>query len=156
MAIPNAIRRLTPICQWSALRKRYPSGNGQSHKNRLRWEMSIQPTPLSLTYDVRLLYSLEQSPKVFVQSPTLELWHDEPIPHRYGDGSLCLYLPGTGEWDRTMLLADTMIPWASEWLYFYELWLGTGEWCGGGHGSPKPDEVAGKNIRDLSRQRMPR
>jgi hypothetical protein len=31
-----------------------------------------------------------------------------------------------------MPLAMTVIPWISEWLYFYELWLVTGEWLGGG------------------------
>lgn len=31
-----------------------------------------------------------------------------------------------------MLIADTYIPWAIEWLYYYEIWLVTGEWCGGG------------------------
>jgi len=32
-----------------------------------------------------------------------------------------------------MAIADTIIAWASEWLFFYELWLATGEWHGGGH-----------------------
>ena len=31
-----------------------------------------------------------------------------------------------------MLLADTIVPWAAEWLMHYELWLVTGEWTGGG------------------------
>jgi hypothetical protein len=29
-------------------------------------------------------------------------------------------------------IADTLVPWASEWLFDYELWLATGEWYGGG------------------------
>jgi hypothetical protein len=32
-----------------------------------------------------------------------------------------------------MLLAYTVVPWISEWLLYYELWLFTGEWTGGGH-----------------------
>jgi len=47
---------------------------------------------------------------------------------------LCLYYHY--EYDVTrMLLADTVIPWASEWLLHYEIWLATGTWHGGGHGS---------------------
>ena len=36
------------------------------------------------------------------------------------------------EFASDMLIADTYIPWAIEWLYYYEIWLVTGEWCGGG------------------------
>lgn len=32
-----------------------------------------------------------------------------------------------------MLIADTIVPWASEWLLHYEYWLSTGTWHGGGH-----------------------
>ena len=31
-----------------------------------------------------------------------------------------------------MNIAETIIPWASEWLLHYEIWLATGEWQGGG------------------------
>ena len=31
-----------------------------------------------------------------------------------------------------MYLAETILPWASEWLAHYEGWLYTGEWKGGG------------------------
>lgn len=37
-----------------------------------------------------------------------------------------------GEWKPRMKLADTIVPWAAEWLLHYELWLATGEWGGGG------------------------
>ena len=37
-----------------------------------------------------------------------------------------------GEWNPTMLLSRTIVPWASEWLLFYELWVITGVWLGGG------------------------
>ena len=30
------------------------------------------------------------------------------------------------------LIANTIIPWTVEWLYYYELWQATGEWLGGG------------------------
>lgn len=31
-----------------------------------------------------------------------------------------------------MYLNATIIPWTSEWLFNYEVWLATGEWRGGG------------------------
>lgn len=41
------------------------------------------------------------------------------------------YHHGT-EWNSGMLIANTIIPWASGWLFFYEFWLATGQWFGGG------------------------
>jgi hypothetical protein len=35
-----------------------------------------------------------------------------------------------------MLIADSVVPWASEWLFFYEIWLPSGEWHGGGEWPP--------------------
>jgi hypothetical protein len=57
---------------------------------------------------------------------------EEPVPHVYPDGSLCLFYPRQGEWDHTMLVAETTISWASLWLYNYEVWRLTGDWIGGG------------------------
>ena len=62
---------------------------------------------------------------------------DEPIPHTFeGDqpdtDDPCLYLPGSGEWSSDKKLALTFVPWLSLWLFFYESWLVTGEWQGGG------------------------
>ena len=156
MAIPNTKNRLTAVSQWGSLRRAFGDGIGSVQRNKLRWDMQLQPAPLSVVYDVRLLYTLERGPKLFVRSPDLIQPGNDPIPHRYGDGSLCLYLPNSGEWDRSMSLAETIIPWASEWLYFYEIWLGTGEWCGGGHGSPKPDEAVEDHIQSLSKNTRPR
>ena len=53
------------------------------------------------------------------------------LPHVYSNGDLRLYLPG--QWNESMLLADTILPWTSQWLLYYELWLITGHWVGSGH-----------------------
>ncbi|MEY9893897.1 hypothetical protein ABIA35_007434 [Catenulispora sp. MAP12-49] len=81
------------------------------------------------------MYRHRCRPCVTVTDPPLELhpagkW----LPHVYRDGNLCLYLPG--QWHEEMLLADTILPWASEWLLHYELWLVTGHWSGSGHDCP--------------------
>jgi hypothetical protein len=31
-----------------------------------------------------------------------------------------------------MMIATTIIPWLALWLYYYEVWLATGHWEGGG------------------------
>jgi hypothetical protein len=39
-----------------------------------------------------------------------------------------------------MLLCQTIVPWISEWLLHYEIWLVTGKWCAGGiHPTVKSD-----------------
>ncbi len=61
------------------------------------------------------------------------------IDHMYSQENceLCLYLPWAGEWTPAMALANTVLPWACEWLLHFEAWLFTGVWGGGGiHPSP--------------------
>jgi hypothetical protein len=45
-------------------------------------------------------------------------------------GLVCLQT--SDEFNSTCLSAVTIIPWTIEWLFFYETWLATGEWHGGG------------------------
>jgi hypothetical protein len=98
----------------------------------MRATIHLQPTSLSDVYRIRVEYSLETNPKVFVEEPALQDRDGQRPPHVYRDKSLCLYLPGAREWDDSMYVCDTILPWASEWLLHYEIWLATGEWHGGG------------------------
>lgn len=124
--IPNLMQ------QWLALKRAFPGSSGRVHRNRIRWFVTLQPSSLSDVYRVRLEYSLETNPKVFVEEPALEERAGKKPPHLYRDNSLCLYLPGANEWDESMFLGDTVLPWTSEWLLHYEIWLATDEWEGGG------------------------
>lgn len=90
------------------------------------------PSVLSYRYLVRLCYRLCDSPEVEVLDPRLQKRKSKNPPHLYKGEKLCLYLPGTREWERGKLLSETIIPWTSEWLLNYEFWLVTGEWYGGG------------------------
>ena len=95
----------------------------------------LQPTPVSQRYTVRLHYRHGGVPHVHVLAPQLRLHPDATaLPHTYPGDRLCLHLPG--QWQPTMLIAHTTIPWTSEWLLYYEIWLATGHWGGGGHGEP--------------------
>lgn len=117
-------------------------------KNQLFWSGKIKPTALSKEYSSILVYHPGESPKVWVVGDELEKLDDPNFPHKYNIDAknkmvrICLYRHS--EFNSSKLLANTIIPWTVEWLYFYELWLATGEWLGGGEhpdaGKPKKDD----------------
>jgi hypothetical protein len=96
--------------------------------NNPAWYGTLRPHDDSPEYRVKLEYRPGKSPKVWVLSPEI---HDK-APHRYRDRSLCLYYPRHEEWHPGMFLAETIVPWAAEWLFFYEVWLEDpeGRWFG--------------------------
>lgn len=102
----------------------------------LMWEGYLIPKPFSPQYKVRIEYSLGKRPKVYVIEPKkLDVHPDDPkLPHVWNHDKqhICIYFPDGMEWNESKLLAQTIAPWASEWLYFYEIWLETGKWKGGG------------------------
>jgi hypothetical protein len=106
----------------------------------LDWRGVLQPTPDSPSYLVRLLNEPGRAPAVFVLSPSIQ----RDAPHRYSDGTLCLYWPKEWRWSASESLALTIVPWTALWLYYYELWLVTGDWLGPSspHRSGTPKEAA--------------
>jgi hypothetical protein len=110
---------------------------------RLLWDFWVKPTPLSREYRIRLNYHYNDVPMVYVTEPDLiSLSGDKPIPHVYEQKPtrLCLYLPRTGEWSPNMHIAKSIVPWTYLWLFYFEVWLATGEWEGGGVHPQPPDE----------------
>jgi len=113
----------------------FPGSHLNFDQNRLVWAHSLTPSPLSSTYDVRLIYKRGEDPNVFVTNPKLKLYPGETkLPHVYNTDKqwLCLYFRKAREWRPNMLIANTVISWTCEWLVHYELWVGTGDWHGGG------------------------
>ena len=95
------------------------------------WKGRIQPAPLSNVYTVSMRFRPRWRPEARVLTPKLKPPEGvDGLPHTYPDGSLCLNLEG--EWSEGMLVSETILPWASSWLYFYEVWHATGFWRGGG------------------------
>lgn len=93
----------------------------------------MQPTPLSTKYRIRIQYARDIFPEVSVITPALiKRSEQDKIPHTYPNGHLCLYLPWAKEWTQNMLISETIVPWTSLWLYYYEIWHATGGWLGGG------------------------
>src|SRR5207245_4563484 len=98
----------------------------------------LRPSAISQPYRIRLTYKLGDTPEVFLIEPDPYALADavkpgRRIPHVYGGNllRLCLYLPGE-EWGPTDPLATTILPWACEWLGFFEDWVFTDVWSGGG------------------------
>lgn len=120
------------------LRKEYPESRCSLHCGELIWWGEIRPTPLSRTYKIRIeCHELQQRPRVILYGDHIEGIDRRGFPHHFeidrekNEVILCLHMPY--EFDHRCWIADTIIPWTQEWLYFYEIWLATGEWCGGGH-----------------------
>jgi hypothetical protein len=128
--MPRRAPSLSLAQQGLALSRRFPDGRFWLSGSQLTWTGELQPTPLSRTYLIRVTYQLGRQPKAVVIKPALDGRPGEALPHVYEDGSLCLYL--RGDWRPKMFLADSIVPWASEWLMYYEIWKATGSWEGGG------------------------
>jgi hypothetical protein len=89
----------------------------------------LKPTEASPTYEVLIDHRPPRPPLVYVVRPHLEVRAGKRLPHVYPLNTLCLYLGE--EWSRVHWLTD-LVGWACEWLFFYEVWLATGTWLGGG------------------------
>lgn len=121
--------------QLSALRCLYPLGNGHLLKNRMAWEGILIPSAFSREYIVRIDYRPGKFPSVQVLQPSLRLLSSgRKPPHVFKDHGdpLCLFYAAAREWNSSMLIARTIVPWSCEWLFHFEAWLFTGEWDGGG------------------------
>jgi hypothetical protein len=107
------------------IQKKFSSFSLKRERTGGYWIGYLKPTAESFRYKVKIKYHPYQ-PKVHVLEPEILKF----APHRYGDQSLCLYHPNDSSFDGDKLIADTIIPWTSEWLYFYEIWLEEGVWWG--------------------------
>ena len=97
----------------------------------LVWTGLLKPTPLSETYTIEIIYRRRHYPQVWVRQPTLRVKvEDYKVVHIFREGCLCLH--AEEEWKPWMTISSTLVPWAAEWLLYYELWLATGQWHGGG------------------------
>jgi hypothetical protein len=142
--------------QVADLKSKYPGSKTSWKRGIVRWIGDITPAPLCDTYTVQITWKgWSARPVVRVLRPQLQLAEGKTaLPHIYPGDELCLHYPG--EWTRDMSIAETIIPWASEWLYFYELWALTGEWQGGGHEPGTDDAKGGPESTDTGSPRSGR
>jgi hypothetical protein len=93
------------------------------------------------------LFVMEPDPKVLAAGRDLP----HTYPHEGAGTKLCLWLPKGREWSAHTRLDETYLPWAAEWLDYFEEWLTTGEWAGGGvHPRTEPKRWAQATSRSLT------
>jgi hypothetical protein len=122
-------RRLSIVKQALGLRSVFPDTPKPAvGRDWLSWTGRLQPCELSRVYTVQITYTLGRYPITRILDPQLAATETGFLPHTYDDRSLCLH--DAGQWADHMLIVDTIVPWAAEWLLHYEMWLATGEWLG--------------------------
>lgn len=113
------------------LRKHYPSGEFNLKKGNLIWTGFVTPHGGARQYEIKLHYRPLFRPEVSVVSPNLtELSGGKRVPHLFSQQEQTLCLHYHGVWKHTMLLAETIIPWAVLWTAYFEWWLVTDTWAG--------------------------
>lgn len=135
-------KQLTVMQQVLRMKTLHPQFSVSIGSCRAVWTGVVVPSSLSEGYIVQVIYDQGRSPHISVLSPKLRRREDgKRIPHTYPGDYLCLYFPPAREWHANKFIADTIIPWISLWLFYYEGWLATDEWHGGGieHGDGDKD-----------------
>ncbi len=131
-------------------------GYGHLGKNSFYWVYDAQPNVLSDVYRILVVYHKDQySPAVYVLSDDISELSKAPHLYDREKIKLCLYYPiGNKEWTKRDSLCNTIVAWTYLWLYYYEEWLYSGKWKGGGaHPSSKAEEVEEKKTSSLKRIR---
>lgn len=127
---PKALTLGQQMAKMAAL---FPQFQCAWRRGRARWLGPVKPSAMSEEYRVRVEYGIGESPKAWVLSPSLRPRDGcNSIPHTYPGPRPCVFLPGSDEWRPDQYISDTIIPWTSLWLFYYEVWHATGEWLGGG------------------------
>lgn len=124
---------LTSQQQKGILIKDYPNGVFKNNSfNKWEWIYQLQPTEGSPFYSFKLVYD-DIRPRIYILDSLERADGHLELPHVWNDKKqeICLYYPIYKEWTRYKKIS-IFVPWVSEWLYYYELWLVTGIWYGGG------------------------
>lgn len=146
-------RRL--IAENLLLRDRFPFIQTRIVGDRLVCRGKVKPTASSREYRLEVEYQPWGAPAVRVLEPKIE---PETKLHFYRDGTLCLYDWREQPWQKHWRLADTVIPWAAEWLVYYEIYLLTGKWVGasavhGAEKTPPPSATSGGDTEEKAEER---
>ncbi len=114
----------------------------ESTKLRFEIILKLRPHIFSREYDVKIIHE-RGSVSVYIVNEKLKIAKNRnKLPHVWNneEQKICLYSKDGGKWSSDKSIVSTIIPWASEWLYYYEIWLIDGNWNGGGH-----DEYSNEN-----------
>jgi hypothetical protein len=119
--------------QAGRMASKFPQLRFRLDRNTAIWTGYWLPSPLSDTYQLRISCQLPRRPKIQIISPQLKLAAGKTkLPHVYKEGQLDICVHRPEEWNKHLYIADTIMPWISQWLRFYEYWEQTGNWEGKG------------------------
>ncbi len=118
------------------LKKIFPDASYTSISDRGNFivRTAIAPDSLGSIYDIEFQGGVDYKSTVYLYKPFSYKDNLNEFPHYYRfDESkqaleLCLYFPG--EYNSKMQYKNTIVPWAMEWLYFFEHFMITGTWFG--------------------------
>jgi hypothetical protein len=142
MAQRIRLNKLNVARQAMDLQRYFPDSKVSVGPGRLTWIGRITPSPLSATYVVEIRYSGYRRPVITVVSPPLTPPTGKCLKHVFAGDHPCVHFHD--EWDASMSIATTIVPWTSEWLLHHEIFVATGQWTGGGHeleSSPKSEPI---------------
>jgi hypothetical protein len=137
MATPAHVHSLTTAQQAFGLRAVFPEAKLRLGPRDLTWIGSLRPSELSNPYTTKINYRLGRYPTVRILKPAITD-AEEFVPHSYNNGTLCVH--DDRQWQPSMLIVDTFLPWTVEWLWHWEIFQATGEWFGDGDARPTPDD----------------
>jgi hypothetical protein len=92
-------------------------------------------------YKVKIEYVAGHEPKTTILYPIITPSREI---HMYDDHSICLHYSPDMVWNEKVQVYKYTLPWISEWILFYEIYLITGKWEG--KESPVHITDADKNI----------
>lgn len=130
----------------------------EREKDSLWIEFSFKPTLMSRTYKVLLVYVYGYDPSVYILDPDIIILAEKrSVPHLYSQElqRLCLTYPSYNEWNDDKPIANTYIPWIALWIFYYEEWLLSDSWNGGGRhpGDETEDEVKISSKKSKSKKK---
>ena len=141
------VRSLSIVEQDEGIKRKFPQFKRFVNYKKGMWVGSLNPTIWSPKYKIKIIYIMKSKPQVTVIKPELLYAKEKKhLPHVYPENVLCLFDPKKKEWNDRQFIAHTIIPWTSLWLFYYEDWLYTGNWLGGGR-HPNKVQNKSKNTR---------
>lgn len=144
----GAHKILTPAQQFILLKSNpLCAGDGSVRNGKMIWTYQAQPSPLGRSYTVEIQFQAGSSPDVFVREPDIQMLAcDRELPHVYHNPiRLCLYQPAKQQWHGKLRIDQTIIPWTTLWLYYFEEWLASNDWKGEGE-HPDPEDGSGSRL----------
>jgi hypothetical protein len=131
-SLPTA-KPLSMAAQIIRMASKHPHLKLRLKRQKATWQGDWCPSELSDTYQIRITYTHRRRPVISILSPTLKVAKGkDKLPHTYSDGQFDICVHEPEEWNSRLFVADTIMPWVSQWLRFYEYWEQTGSWEGKG------------------------